>query len=83
MPKHRGNGNDLWAQVAYYASLGFILPGAALAGFGLGWLVDRWLHTAPIFALILSLVGAVGGVIEIVQILTRAEKKDDADKHEV
>jgi F0F1-type ATP synthase assembly protein I len=70
----------LWAQVGFYSSLSFILPGGALGGLGLGWLLDRWLHTSPVFALILGLVGAGAGVVEILQILTRAEKQDDTDK---
>ncbi len=77
MPGARGKPMSVLAQVAFYSSLGFILPAAALVGFGLGWLLDRWLHTAPIFALILGLVGAGAGVVEILQILTREEKKQD------
>jgi F0F1-type ATP synthase assembly protein I len=70
----------LWEQVGFYSSLGIIMPACALGGFGLGWVLDRWLHTSPLFALILGLVGAVAGIIDIVRILTREEKKDDADK---
>jgi F0F1-type ATP synthase assembly protein I len=57
------------------------MPASALCGYGLGWLLDRWLHTSPLFALILGLLGAVAGVVDIVRILTRAEKQqDDANK---
>jgi F0F1-type ATP synthase assembly protein I len=71
---------SLWEQVGFYSSLGIILPAGALGGFGLGWVLDRWLHTSPLFALILCLVGAGGGVMEILRILTRAEKRDDTDE---
>jgi len=67
----------LWAQVGFYSSLGLILPAAAVGGFGLGWLLDRWLHTSPVFSLILGLVGAAAGLIDILRVLTRAEKRDD------
>ena len=70
---------SLWAQVGFYTGLGFILPGSAAGGFLLGWVLDRWLRTAPVFALILGLVGAGAGVVEILQILTRAEKRYDRD----
>jgi F0F1-type ATP synthase assembly protein I len=70
----------LWAQVGFYSGLGFILPAGAVGGFGLGWVLDRWLHTSPLFALILGLVGAGAGVIEILRILTRAEKRNDTDE---
>ena len=33
-PRLRGKRMSLWAQVGYYSSLGFILPGGAVAGFG-------------------------------------------------
>jgi F0F1-type ATP synthase assembly protein I len=68
-----GGQSDLWSQVAYYASLGFILPAAAAAGYGLGWLLDRWLHTSPLLSIIFTMLGAAGGFIEILQMMKRAE----------
>jgi len=80
VPKTPGKGMSLWAQVGFYSSLGFILPAGAIGGFGLGWALDRWWHTSPFFALILSLIGAGAGVLEILRILTRAEKRNDTDE---
>jgi F0F1-type ATP synthase assembly protein I len=80
VPKTPGKRMSLWAQVGFYSSLGFILPSGAIGGFGLGWLVDRWLRTSPLFAVMLSLVGAGAGVLEILRILTRAEKRNDTDE---
>lgn len=71
----------VWAKVGFYSSLGMILPAGAVGGFGLGWLLDRWLHTSPAFALILGLVGAAAGLIDLLWVLNRAEKRDDADEH--
>jgi F0F1-type ATP synthase assembly protein I len=79
MPGPSGRRMGVWAKVAYYSGLGFILPAAAMGGFGLGWLLDRWLHTSPIFALILGVVGAAAGVVDILRVLNRAEAQDDAD----
>jgi ATP synthase protein I len=69
-----------WEKVGYYSSLGIVLPAGAVGGLGLGWVLDRWLHTKPIFTVILCLVGAGAGIIDILRILTRAEKQDDADE---
>jgi len=80
VPKTPGKGMDVWARVGLYTSVGFILPASAMGGFGLGWLLDCWLHTSPILAIILSLVGAGAGVREILLILTRAEKRDGTDE---
>jgi F0F1-type ATP synthase assembly protein I len=67
-------------QVGYYTSLGIILPAGAVGGLGLGWVLDRWLHTSPLFTLILCVAGAAAGVIDILRVLTRTEKRDDADE---
>jgi len=80
VPKTPGRRMSLWEQVGYYSSLGLILPACAVGGCGLGWLLDRWLHTSPIFALILCFGGAGAGIIDILRILTRAEKRNDRDK---
>jgi F0F1-type ATP synthase assembly protein I len=56
--------------------LGFVLFGGIGGGYFLGWLVDRWLHTSPVFGLIFGCVGLAGGLIEVLQIMKRAEKSD-------
>ncbi len=52
----------IWTQVGLYTSLGFILPAGAVAGSAAGWLLDRWLHTSPVLAVILGFVGAAAGL---------------------
>ncbi len=68
---------DIWAQVAYYSSLGFVLPAGAVAGYIAGWALDRWLGTAPVLAVILAILGAAGGLVEVLRILSQAEKTED------
>jgi F0F1-type ATP synthase assembly protein I len=80
MPTPPNKRMGLWAQVGFYSSLGMILPAGVVGGFGLGWWLDRRLHTSPLFALALSLVGAAAGIIEILRILTRSEKRDESDE---
>jgi F0F1-type ATP synthase assembly protein I len=65
---------SVWAQVGFYTSLGFILPAGAVGGYFVGWALDEWLHTRPVLALVMSGLGAAGGFIEILRILTRAER---------
>jgi F0F1-type ATP synthase assembly protein I len=64
----------VFAQAAYYAGLGFILPGGVVVGYFFGWVLDRWLKTSPFLAVIMAILGAVGGFIEILKVLGRAEK---------
>ena len=75
----RGRQKDLWGQVALYSGLGFIIPGAVVGGYFLGWLLDEYLHTTPILGIIGGLAGAAAGIVEVFQILTRAEKRADRD----
>jgi F0F1-type ATP synthase assembly protein I len=69
---------NVWAQVAYYTGLGFILPAGAVAGYLIGWLLHRGLHTEPWLSLAGAFVGVAAGLIEILRVLTRAEKQQDA-----
>jgi len=73
MSPFAGRHSDLWSQVAYYTSLGFVLPAAAAVGYGLGWLLDRWLHASPVLSIICTMLGAAGGFVEILQVMKRAE----------
>ena len=69
--------SDLWAQIGFYTSLGFIIPAGTVAGYMAGWLLDRWLHTGRVLAVIMAFLGAAGGFVEVLQILLRAEKRAD------
>ena len=71
--------SELWAQVVLVSGLGFVLFGAIGAGYFFGWLLDRWLGTAPILELIMAGLGLAGGLIEILQIMKRVEKHDGGD----
>jgi F0F1-type ATP synthase assembly protein I len=69
----------MWAQVGLVSGLGFVLFAGIGGGYFLGWLVDRWLGTAPIFGLILAGLGLAGGLIEVLQIMKRVEKRAGGD----
>lgn len=72
MPKKNEN---LPVQVAKYYGLIFVLPAAALVGFGIGYLLDRVFHTG-ILKIVFLLVGIAAGMIDLFRELT----KDDAAK---
>jgi F0F1-type ATP synthase assembly protein I len=47
--------------------LPFTFAGAILLAGGAGFLLDRWLHTKPIFTLLLGAIGFVAGVREVLR----------------
>jgi len=48
---------------------------ALFVGAGLGWLLDHWLHTAPIFIVIMTILGAAAGILNVM----RAAKELNAE----
>jgi F0F1-type ATP synthase assembly protein I len=61
-----------------YVAVGFTFAVAILAFGALGWLVDSWLHTLPLFAIVGAFVGGFGGFMNIyyrVKRDTEARKK--------
>ena len=83
MPRSTGKQANLWAQVGFYSSLGFILPAGAVVGGAGGWCLDRWLHTSPVLAVVMGFMGAGAGLLELLRILKRAEKDADGDNSSV
>ncbi len=65
--------DDAWKAVARYSSMAFILPAATFAGYFIGYLLDKALHTHFLYLVFMGL-GVVGGFLE----LFRELKPDDA-----
>ena len=57
-------------------SLPFSLVVPMVLGGGVGFLLDRWLHTKPIFMLVLGILGLGIGVREVVKTAALLDKKD-------
>lgn len=62
-----------------YVATGFTFAFAILAFGALGWLVDGWLHTRPLFAIIGSFVGGTAGFLRIYY---QVQGEIDAEKRE-
>ena len=65
--QNRKRSKDFSNQTALALELPFTLVGAVLFAGLLGYFLDRWLHTKPIFMLILGGLGFVGGVREVIR----------------
>jgi F0F1-type ATP synthase assembly protein I len=66
---------SVWAQIGRYSSLGFILPMSTLAGYAIGWMLDKLFHTHFLFIVFLIL-GVVAGFIELLRRLNRETQRD-------
>lgn len=54
--------------------LPFVMVAGVVLGGGVGYLLDRWLHTSPAITLILGALGFAGGIWEIIRRLSSDEK---------
>jgi F0F1-type ATP synthase assembly protein I len=62
-----------WVQFGRYSQIAFMLPAGTVAGYLLGSLMDRWLHTSWIEVVGLIL-GSVGGLIELIRTVSKDTK---------
>ena len=53
--------------LALAMELPFIPITAVLIGGGMGYLLDRWLHTSPYLALVFGALGFVAGIRELIR----------------
>lgn len=58
-----GRGNAI--SVAF--RLGIELIAGLVVGVGMGWLLDKWLDTSPIFLLVFFVLGAAAGILGVVR----------------
>ena len=49
--------------------VGSMLTSMVVSGFLLGYLVDSWLETTPVFLLLLGGLGFVGGTLKVYKLL--------------
>jgi ATP synthase protein I len=64
-------------QFAMALELPFVFVSAIVVGGLLGYALDRWLHTKPVFLLIL---GGIGFYVGLRDILRRVSKSSDGDR---
>lgn len=62
-----------WVQFGRYSQIAFMLPAGTVAGYLIGALLDRWLHTGWISVVGLVL-GTTAGVIELIRTVSRDTK---------
>jgi ATP synthase protein I len=76
-PQEGGGGPPTAAGIAFRFATELVVAIGFCAG--LGWLLDRWLHTAPIFLVIMFVLGAGAGIRNVMR--AAAELNAEAAKH--
>ena len=61
---------NFWIQFGRYSQLAFLLPCATVAGWLLGAVLDRWLHTSWLYLAGLIL-GIVAGFVELIRTVSK------------
>jgi len=61
------NAKDVSNQAAIAMELPFVLVAAVVVGGLLGYLLDHWLHTKPVFLLVLGGIGFYAGVRDVLR----------------
>ena len=65
-------------QLSMAMELPFVMVGGILVGGGLGFLLDRWLHTAPALTLLGGAFGFGIALRDILRRLSRETKQDNS-----
>lgn len=75
--RDHGGGSPSAAGIAFRFATE--LGAALFVGAGLGWLLDRWLHTTPIFIVVMFILGAAAGIRNVMH--AAKELNAEAAKH--
>jgi ATP synthase protein I len=70
-PGNKSSGLQSLVQAEKLMQIAFLLPCAALIGWGLGWLVDRGLHTTWIWLAGL-IFGLISGMVSVIRMALSA-----------
>lgn len=66
-PDRKDSSAVVWAR---YSQIAFIIPAAVVVGLLIGKLLDYWLHTHWLF-LVGLILGAIGGFVDMIRMITR------------
>ena len=70
-----------WIRRAGLANtIGMVLVVSTGIGGGAGWLLDRRFGTAPVWTLMLGLLGIVAGFIEMFRIVAQINREEENDR---
>src|SRR5438132_11683069 len=63
-----------FVRAGWYTALGINFSGTIAGGAAVGWMIDRWLGSAPLALLTCTVLGLVGGFVWLVHVLRRFKR---------
>ncbi|MGH9690997.1 MAG: AtpZ/AtpI family protein [Candidatus Acidiferrales bacterium] len=63
-------------QIALAFELPFMVVAPVLLGGGIGYLLDRWLHTKPLLMIVLGIVGVILGIRDALKAASAEDQKN-------
>jgi len=62
-------GDAMGSALGIGLRVGIELVSALAVAVGIGWLLDRWLHTTPVFIGVFVLLGGAAGVMNVYRVM--------------
>ena len=68
-----------WGQLFSASQVGIQLVVATFVGLGIGWFIDKYLHTFPWFTIIFLFLGIVTGFVDLFRFMKQSQKEDEEE----
>jgi F0F1-type ATP synthase assembly protein I len=81
MRRRRGRLRSL-SGTAMLSTIGLTLAFSTIIGVGIGYLLDRWLHTDPIFTVIFLVIGTIAGFVEMIRTVSQVSQDEEQDRQD-
>jgi ATP synthase protein I len=75
----RKERKEALSALATYGTVGIEMGLSLVIGLGIGYAIDRWLGTSPIFTLIFMMFGLASGMRRLYTLWKRIEKENERD----
>ena len=63
-------------RVGVYLELVYTFPATILVGAGIGYLLDKWIGTAPLFILVGFVAGLIGAFVYLIKMLNSIKNRE-------
>ena len=71
---------QLFKSLGFLSSIGISLVAAILIGLAMGYYLDQWLDTSPMFTLIMLAIGIISGFRNIYILTTRELRRQELEE---